>query len=93
MLDTLTGGPATAGELAALLPIVRPGYPGTYGCCGRRGWPTCARRRGGGSTVSALSPSPGLMNGRAGTGPCGEQRLDALHAEVTPGKRERRSIT
>jgi uncharacterized protein YndB with AHSA1/START domain len=27
VLDTLTGGPATAGELAALLPIVRPGYP------------------------------------------------------------------
>ena len=25
VLDTLTGGPATAGELAALLPIVRPG--------------------------------------------------------------------
>ena len=25
MLDTLTGGPATAGELAALLPIARPG--------------------------------------------------------------------
>jgi DNA-binding transcriptional ArsR family regulator len=25
MLETLTGGPATAGELAALLPIARPG--------------------------------------------------------------------
>ena len=25
VLDTLTGGPATAGELAALLPIARPG--------------------------------------------------------------------
>ena len=25
MLDTLTRGPATAGELAALLPIARPG--------------------------------------------------------------------
>jgi DNA-binding transcriptional ArsR family regulator len=25
MLESLTGGPATAGELAALLPIARPG--------------------------------------------------------------------
>ncbi len=71
MLETLAGGPATAGELAALLPIARPGYRGTCGCCGRRGWSRSARRRSGGSTVFAPSRSPRSMNGWAGTGPCG----------------------
>ena len=51
MLETLTGGPATAGELAALLPI----------------W---------------LGRCQALW----------EQRLDALHTGVAPGKREPRSI-
>ena len=31
MLEALTGGPATAGELAALLPIARPGLAASQG--------------------------------------------------------------
>jgi DNA-binding transcriptional ArsR family regulator len=55
MLETLIRGPATAGELAALLPIARPGVSrhlrvlreaglaGT-GPCGSSGWMRCTPR-------------------------------------------------
>jgi DNA-binding transcriptional ArsR family regulator len=91
MLDTLARGPATAGELAALLPIARPGASRHLRVLREAGLVEVrqqAQRR-----VYALRPEPlaevdeWLNRYRA----LWEQRLDALHTEVARGKRERRS--
>jgi DNA-binding transcriptional ArsR family regulator len=91
MLEALTGGPATAGELAALLPIARPGVSRHLRVLREAGLvevrPQAQRR------VYSLRPEPlaevdeWLGRYRA----MWEQRLDALHAEVARGTRERRS--
>jgi DNA-binding transcriptional ArsR family regulator len=91
MLDTLVGGPTTAGELAALLPIARPGVSRHLRVLREAGLVEVrqeAQRR-----VYRLRPDP-LVEvdewlGRYRT--LWEQRLDALHTEVARGKRERRS--
>jgi DNA-binding transcriptional ArsR family regulator len=91
VLDTLTRGPATAGELAALLPIARPGVSRHLRVLREAGLVEVrqdAQRR-----VYSLRPQPlaeiddWLGRYRA----LWEQRLDALHTEVARGKRERRS--
>jgi DNA-binding transcriptional ArsR family regulator len=91
MLDTLTGGPATAGELAALLPIARPGVSRHLRVLREAGLVEVrqqAQRR-----VYSLRPEPlaevegWLSRYRA----LWEQRLDALHTEVARERRERRS--
>ena len=91
MLETLTGGPATAGELAALLPIARPGVSRHLRVLREAGLVEVrheAQRR-----VYSLRPEPlaevdeWLARYRARW----ERRLDALHTEVARGKRERRS--
>jgi len=91
LLDALAGGPASAGELAALLPIARPGVSRHLRVLREAGLVVVrkeAQRR-----VYALRPEPlaevdewlGRYRGLL------EQRLDALHTEVARGKRERRS--
>jgi DNA-binding transcriptional ArsR family regulator len=91
LLDSLANGPATAGELAALLPIARPGVSRHLRVLLEAGLvevhPEAQRR------IYSLRPAPlaevdkwldryrGLW----------EQRLGALHTEVARGKRERRS--
>lgn len=91
LLETLTGGPATAGELAALLPIARPGVSRHLRVLREAGLVDVrheAQRR-----VYTLHPEPlaeveeWLGHYRA----LWEQRLNALHTEVARGKRERRS--
>jgi len=91
MLETLAGGPATAGELAALLPIARPGVSRHLRVLREAGLVEVrqqAQRR-----VYSLCPQPlaevdeWLARYRA----LWEHRLDALHTEVARGKRERRS--
>jgi DNA-binding transcriptional ArsR family regulator len=91
VLDTLAGGPATAGELAALLPIARPGVSRHLRVLREAGlveFRQQAQRR-----VYSLCPQPlaevdeWLGRYRA----LWEQRLDALHTEIARGKRERRS--
>jgi DNA-binding transcriptional ArsR family regulator len=91
MLETLTGGPATAGELAALLPIARPGVSRHLRVLREAGLVDVrqdAQRR-----VYSLRPEPlaeideWLGQYRA----LWERRLDALHTEIARGKRERRS--
>jgi DNA-binding transcriptional ArsR family regulator len=71
MLEALTGGPATVGELAALLPIARPGVSRHLRVLREAGLVDVrqeAQRR-----VYSLRPSrsPRSMNGWAGTGRCG----------------------
>jgi DNA-binding transcriptional ArsR family regulator len=91
LLGALADGPATAGDLAALLPIARPGVSRHLRVLREAGLVEVrqeAQRR-----IYALRPAPlaevdeWLARYRA----LWEQRLDALHTEVARGKRERRS--
>ena len=91
MLEALTSGPATAGELAALLPIARPGVSRHLRMLREAGLVDVrqdAQRR-----IYTLRPEPlaqvdqWLTRYRAQW----EQRLDALHTEVARGKRQGRS--
>jgi DNA-binding transcriptional ArsR family regulator len=91
LLQSLAGGPATAGELAALLPIARPGVSRHLRVLREAGLVDVrqeAQRR-----VYALRPEPlaQLDEWLAPYRRLWEQRLDALHTEVARGKRERRS--
>jgi DNA-binding transcriptional ArsR family regulator len=89
VLDVLTNGPATAGELAALLPIARPGVSRHLRVLREAGLVDVrqeAQRR-----IYSLRPEPlaeideWLGRYRA----LWEHRLDALHTEVARGKRQR----
>jgi len=91
LLETLADGPATAGELAAVLPIARPGVSRHLRVLREAGLVDVrqeAQRR-----IYALRPGPlaevdeWLGRYRA----LWEQRLDALHTEVARGKHQRRS--
>lgn len=91
MLETLSGGPATAGELAASLPIARPGVSRHLRVLREAGLVDVrqdAQRR-----VYSLRAEPlaeidqWLGRYRA----LWQPRLDALHSEVARGKRQRRS--
>jgi DNA-binding transcriptional ArsR family regulator len=93
LLESLTGGPAPAGALAALLPIARPGVSRHLRVLREAGLVEArheAQRR-----VYSLRPQPlaeideWLGRYRA----LWEQRLDALHTEIARGKREQRSAT
>jgi DNA-binding transcriptional ArsR family regulator len=91
MLEALADGPATAGELAALLPIARPGVSRHLRVLREAGLVEVrhvAQRRIYGLRLDPLTEvEEWLSRYRA---MC-EQRLDALHTEVARGKRERRS--
>ena len=91
MLETQSRGPATVGELAALLPIARPGVSRHLRVLREAGLVEVrqdAQRR-----VYSLRPQPlaeideWLGRYRA----VWEQRLAAFHTEIARGKRERRS--
>jgi|SRR5215207_4970307 len=91
VLDALANGEATAGELAALLPLARPGVSRHLRVLREAGLVEVrqqAQRR-----IYSLRPQPlaevdeWLGRYRA----LWEQRLDALHTEVARGKHERRS--
>lgn len=90
MLETLTQGPATAGELAALLPIARPGVSRHLRVLREAGLVEVrqeAQRR-----IYSLRPEP-LAEIDGWLDPYRallKQRLDALQTEVARGKRERR---
>src|SRR3954464_6871971 len=90
MLEALAVGPATAGELAGLLPIARPGVSRHLRVLREAGLVDVrqdAQRR-----VYSLRPQPlaeiddWLGRYRA----LWDQRLDALHTEIARGRHERR---
>ena len=91
MLEALAVNPATAGELAALLPIARPGASRHLRVLREAGLVEVrqeAQRR-----VYSLRPEP-LAEVDAWLGryrALWEQRLDALHTEIARGDCERRS--
>jgi DNA-binding transcriptional ArsR family regulator len=89
VLETLRGGPATAGELAALLPIARPGVSRHLRVLREAGLVEVrqeAQRR-----VYSLRPEP-LAEVDEWLGryrDLWEHRLNALHTEVARGKHKR----
>ena len=93
VLDTLKDGPATVGDLAALLPIARPGVSRHLRVLREAGLVDV--RREAQFRVYSLRPEPlaqvdeWLGHYRS----LWEQRLDALHTEVARGKRARRTRT
>src|SRR5438874_4271914 len=92
MLESLTGGPATAGELAALLPIARPGVSRHLRVLREAG--LVEVRQEAQWRVYRLRPEP-LAEVEDWLGryrSLWEQRLNALHTEVARGKKQRRSI-
>jgi DNA-binding transcriptional ArsR family regulator len=91
MLDTLSRRPATVSELAALLPIARPGVSRHLRVLREAGLVEVrqeAQRR-----VYSLRPQPlaEIDEWLAGYRALWDQRFDALHTEIARGKRERRS--
>jgi DNA-binding transcriptional ArsR family regulator len=89
MLEALRGGPATAGQLAALLPITRPGVSRHLRVLREAGLvevhPDAQRR------VYGLRPGP-LAEVDQWLSPyrlLWSQRMDALHTEVARGKRNK----
>ena len=93
VMETLSRGPATAGELAALLPIARPGVSRHLRVLREAGLVEVrqeAQRR-----IYSLRPQPlaeiddWLSRYRV----LWEQRLDALHTEIARGQRDRRGTT
>ena len=91
MLEALAAGPATVGELAALLPIARPGVSRHLRVLREAG--LVEVRQESQRRIYSLRPQPlaeiddWLGRYRA----LWEQRLDALHTEIARGKRDRRS--
>jgi DNA-binding transcriptional ArsR family regulator len=93
MLEALAQGPATAGELAALLPIARPGVSRHLRVLREAGLVEVrqeAQRR-----VYSLRPDPlaEVDDWLRQQLTAWEHRLDALHTEIARGKRERRSTS
>lgn len=91
MLEALAEDPATVGELAALLPIARPGVSRHLRVLREAGLVEVrheAQRR-----VYSLRPQPlnEINDWLTRYLTMWDQRLDALHTEITRGKRERRS--
>lgn len=91
VLEALRGGPATVSELAALLPIARPGVSRHLRVLREAGLVEVHQQAQW--RVYSLRPEPlaevGEWLGRYRA--LWEQRLDALHTEVARGKHEQRS--
>jgi DNA-binding transcriptional ArsR family regulator len=91
MLEALTSGPATAGELAALLPIARPGVSRHLRVLREAGLVKVRREAQRRVYSLRLEPLAEIDEWLGRYRALWEQRLDALHTEVARGKRERRS--
>jgi DNA-binding transcriptional ArsR family regulator len=93
MLDTLADGPATAGELAAMLPIARPGVSRHLRVLREAGLVEVrqdAQRRIYSLHAQPLAEIDDWLNRYRALW---QQRLDALHTEIARGQRERRRST
>ena len=93
VLDTLTRGPATAGELAALLPIARPGVSRHLRVLREAGLVEVRQEAQRRIYSLRLEPLTEIDEWLSRYRVLWERRLDALQAEVARGKRQRRSTT
>ncbi len=91
VLEALSGGPATAGELAALLPIARPGVSRHLRVLREAGLVEVRQQAQRRVYSLRLEPLAEVDEWLGRYRALWEQRLDALHTEVVRGKRERRS--
>jgi DNA-binding transcriptional ArsR family regulator len=93
VLQTLSEGPATVGELAALLPIARPGVSRHLRVLREAGLVDVQQNAQ--FRVYSLRPEPlaELDQWLGHYRSLWEQRMHALHTEVARGKRQRRSAT
>lgn len=91
MLDALAGGPASAGELAALLPIARPGVSRHLRVLREAGLVEVRQQAQQRIYSLRLEPFTEIDDWLSRYRTLWQQRLDALHTEVARGKRERRS--
>jgi len=91
VLEALKDGPVSAGELATMLPIARPGVSRHLRVLREAGLVDV--RHQAQFRLYSLKPEPlaELDTWLAPYRALWEQRLDALHTEVRRGKRERRS--
>jgi DNA-binding transcriptional ArsR family regulator len=91
VLEALKDGPVSAGELATMLPIARPGVSRHLRVLREAGMVDV--RHEAQFRLYSLKPEPlaELDTWLAPYRALWEQRLDALHTEVRRGKRERRS--
>src|SRR5450759_2498323 len=90
LLETLVDGPATAGELAALLPIARPGVSRHLRVLREAGLVEVRREAQRRVYSLRLEPLAQVNEWMGRYRALWEQRLDAVHTEVARGKRERR---
>jgi DNA-binding transcriptional ArsR family regulator len=93
VLDTLADGPATAGELAALLPIARPGVSRHLRVLREAGLVEVRQEAQRRIYSLRLEPFTEIDEWLSRYRALWDQRLDALHTEVARGKRQRRSTT
>lgn len=91
VLDALIGGPATAGELAALLPIARPGVSRHLRVLREAGLVEVRQEAQRRIYSLRLEPLTEVDQWLGRYRALWEHRLDALHTEVARGKRQRRS--
>lgn len=93
LLEALLRGPATAGELAELVPIARPGVSRHLRVLREAGLVEVEQEAQW--RVYQLRPGPlaEVHQWLDGYRQVWEQRLDALHTEVARGKREGGSTT
>lgn len=91
MVEALAFGPATAGELAALLPIARPGVSRHLRVLREAGLVDV--RQHAQQRIYSLRPEPlaEVDDWVAQRLADWQQRFDALHTEIARGKREQRS--
>jgi DNA-binding transcriptional ArsR family regulator len=90
VLETLAGGPATAGELAALLPIARPGVSRHLRVLREAGLVEVRQEAQRRVYSLRLEPLAEVDEWLGRYRDLWERRLDALHTEVARGKGERR---
>jgi len=91
MLEALTVGPATAGDLAAMLPIARPGVSRHLRVLRQAGLVEFRQEAQRRVYSLRLEPLAEIDEWLGRYRALWEQRLDALHTEISRGKRERRS--
>ena len=91
VLDALAGGPATAGELAALLPIARPGVSRHLRVLREAGLVQVRQEAQRRVYSLRLDPLAEIDEWLGRYRALWEQRLDARHAEIAREKRDRRS--
>jgi DNA-binding transcriptional ArsR family regulator len=91
MLEALTVGPATAGDLAAMLPIARPGVSRHLRVLREAGLVEFRQEAQRRVYSLRLEPLAEIDEWLGRYRALWEQRLDALRTEIARGKRARRS--